>query len=62
MVFGGTLSPIFYLSDFILYKILLTLKKHDRALSFVGLFYFIFFLGPHLWHMEVPRLGIELEL
>jgi len=31
------------------------------------LFYFIllpffFFLGPHLWHMEVPRLGVNLEL
>ena len=23
---------------------------------------FIFFLGPHPWHMEVPRLGVELEL
>ena len=23
-----------------------------------GLFFFLpFFLGPHLWHMEVPRLG-----
>ena len=21
-----------------------------------------FFLGPHLWHMEVPGLGVELEL
>ena len=21
-----------------------------------------FFLGPHPWHMEVPRLGVELEL
>ena len=20
------------------------------------------FLGPHPWHMEVPRLGLELEL
>ena len=20
------------------------------------------FLGPHLWHMEVPKLGIESEL
>ena len=29
------------------------------------IFFFIFifcFLGLHLWHMEVPRLGIELEL
>ena len=32
-------------------------------------FFFLFsfflsfvFLGPHLWHMEVPRLGVELEL
>ena len=21
-----------------------------------------FFLEPHLWHMEVPRLGVQLEL
>ena len=20
------------------------------------------YLGPHLWHMEVPRLGVKLEL
>ena len=26
-------------------------------------FFFLFsFLGLHLWHMEVPRLGVELEL
>ena len=23
---------------------------------------FFVFLGPHLWHMEVPRPGVELEL
>ena len=23
---------------------------------------FFFFLGPHLWHMKVPRLGVELVL
>ena len=28
-----------------------------------GFFFFVFvFLGPHLWHMEAPRLGVELEL
>ena len=27
----------------------------------LGLF-FCFFLGPHLRHMEVPRLGVESEL
>ena len=26
------------------------------------LFFFFFFLGPHLWHMEIPRLGVESEL
>ena len=25
-------------------------------------FLFVCFLGPSLWHMEVPRLGVELEL
>ena len=31
--------------------------------SFVCLFLFLFlFLGPHLWHKEVPRLGVELNL
>ena len=29
----------------------------------IFLFYFIFcFSGPHMWHMQVPRLGAELEL
>ena len=34
-------------------------------LFFVCLFVCLFafgFLGPHLWHMEVPRLEVELEL
>ena len=45
-------------------------------LSFFLFFFFFFFwpplcasflsfsgeLGPHLWHMEVPRLGVELEV
>ena len=25
-------------------------------------FFFLFFLGPHLQHMEIPRLGVESEL
>ena len=25
-------------------------------------FIYLFFLGMHLWHMEVPRLGVESEL
>ena len=26
------------------------------------IFIFCLFLGLHLWHVEVPRLGVELEL
>ena len=33
---------------------LLTLMEHFLVV--------VVFLGLHLWHMEVPRLGIELEL
>ena len=25
-------------------------------------FFFFFFLGRHLWHMEIPRLGVKSEL
>ena len=30
--------------------------------SFLPSFISFVFLGPYLWHMEVPRLGVELEL
>ena len=26
------------------------------------LFIYFFFLGPHTWHMDVPRLGVKLDL
>ena len=26
------------------------------------IFIYLCFLGPHLWHMKVPRLGVESEL
>ena len=29
---------------------------------YFNLFSFFFFLGLHPWHMEVPRLGVKLEL
>ena len=25
-------------------------------------FYFLFFYGPHLWHLEDPRRGVQAEL
>ena len=40
----------------------------SREVVYQGFIYFIFcflsffFLGPHPWHMEVPRIGVELEL
>ena len=34
---------------------------HTRLLFFVCVGFFCF-LGPHLWHMEVPRLGLKSEL
>ena len=34
-----------------------------QHLLFVDLFFLsLVFLGPHPWHMEVPRLGVESEL
>ena len=38
---------------------------HDpKFISYTLVFIFIFivFLGPHLWHMEVSRQGVELKL
>ena len=34
---------------------------HDLSIPFV-LFCFLSFLRPHLWHGEVPRIGVKLEL
>ena len=54
---------------------LLLLSGHSQIVDFVfedqakefpllTFFFLVFlpFLGPHPWHMEVPRLGIESEL
>ena len=30
--------------------------------SIVYMYHIFFFLRPNLWHMEIPRLGVELEL
>ena len=39
------------------------LSKASFIYLFIYFFFFLFwFLGPHPWHMEVPRLGVELEL
>ena len=40
------------------------MKGNRKDLHGVGnsLYFFLVFSGPHPWHMEVPRLGAELEL
>ena len=37
------------------------MERESLSLLFIYLFIFCF-LGPHLWHMEAPRLGVKLEL
>ena len=39
-----------------------TMPKRPHGPSFLFLFFFLVFLGPHLWHIEVPRQGVESEL
>ena len=36
--------------------------SREDIIIFHSSFVFFCFLGPHLWHMEVPRLGVELKL
>ena len=38
-------------------------KEVLRGLTWFVLFrFFVVVVGLHLWHMEVPKLGVELEL
>jgi len=46
-------------------KVLPALMKEQSVVGCIFFFFFFFvfvFLGLHPWHMEVPRLGVELEL
>ena len=36
--------------------------QHLEKEVWLWLFFFPLFLGPHPWHLEVPRLGVESEL
>ena len=38
------------------------LKTMNLDERYTGELFFFFFLGPHLWHMKVPRLGLESQL
>ena len=54
----GNITGIIYLSPAFLECLEL------GVVFFVCLFWFcfVFSLGPHLWHMKVPRLGVKLEV
>ena len=52
---GPHSDRIYYLGE---YEV--TAPERKFFLSF--LFFFFFLIGPHSWHLEVPRLGVELEL
>ena len=55
----------YYLCDFMIQDtlLLLSLASVFCCVLLLGFFLFIcLFLGPHLWHMEVPRLGVTSKL
>ena len=37
-------------------------RNYSTCLRVESLYYLFSFLGPHLQHMEVPRLGVESDL
>ena len=41
---------------------LCALELYTETRISINLFFFLFFLHSHLWHMEVPRPGVEFEL
>ena len=43
-------------------SILISLKFVFYQLLFYWNYFFSFFVRPHLWHMEIPWLGVKLEL
>ena len=38
------------------------LLKHTSSYGFLTCLFVFYFLGPHPWHMEVPRLAVQSEL
>ena len=55
-------SPSAFLLQKLVWLHLGPTQKIEDNLSVSRSYFFFFFLGPYLWHMEVPRLGVKLEL
>ena len=59
--FCWTSDSVIHMHTSILFQILYQLSYSSWIVH--GFCFFVFvFLGPNLWHMEVPRLGVKLEL
>ena len=61
---GGTMTSIRFSISLLYHFYLPPLPSYSSGLFPFSLFFFFFFVffWPHVWHMEVPRLAVELEL
>ena len=50
-----------YLIAMIMFPCFHSVAQYRKGIFFFFFFFFVF-LGPHLWHMEVPRPGVKSEL
>ena len=46
----------------IIFLKLFATTENNHTTFVIPIFFFFFLFGPHLWHMEIPRLGVESEL
>ena len=52
-----------YIYYILLYVLLLyIIYLHNTHYKIYYIYLYCIYLGPHLWHMDVPRLGVESEL
>ena len=51
-----------HILKFLMFQSVQILCVIDTPIFYFFVHFFFVFLGPQLWHMEVPRLGIEWEL
>ena len=57
-----SISPFISVSICCMYLGACTLRRVISSSGIVSFFFLFCFLGPHLWHIEVPRRGVKSEL
>ena len=64
MTWGNLVGKFYNFSEFQFTSLRRGVLDYSSFLKIFILFIFVsfVFLGLHLWHMEVPRLGVESEL